>query len=140
MFLRRMHSPYQRKSGSRNTVSSEFLNCTRSSTTISVPQPVSSYRSEVSLWSVEHESPATLSKNGNSCEEPSQICHTSYTTIQLLSKVWLFRNEKDPMSPIFGHTLERAWMVIFGCNDLRIRHQCNDRDISAICGCYDVDK
>ena len=51
-----------------------------------------------------------------------------------------FRNDKDPTNPIFGHTLERAWMVIFGCNDLRIRHNCNDRDINAICGCYDVEK
>jgi len=36
-------------------------------------------------------------------------------------------------SPLFGHTLERSWMFIFGCNDLTLLRTCGDER----CGCYD---
>ena len=38
-----------------------------------------------------------------------------------------------PESPLFGHTLERSWMFLFGCNDLGLLSTCGDER----CGCYD---
>ena len=49
---------------------------------------------------------------------------------------------KSMDNPIFGHTLERAWMVLFGCNDLTLPQQCNPgnwRDPNIKCACYDDD-
>jgi hypothetical protein len=39
--------------------------------------------------------------------------------------------------PYFGQTLERFWMVMFGCNKVSIATECDDGDPSTPCGCYD---
>lgn len=44
-------------------------------------------------------------------------------------------------NPIFGHTLERSWLFIFGCNDLSILTECETLDFqgaSSRCACYDM--
>jgi hypothetical protein len=35
---------------------------------------------------------------------------------------WVFRD--DPSEPYFGHTMERSWMMLWGCEDMRIMHTC----------------
>ena len=35
---------------------------------------------------------------------------------------WAFAD--DPSEPYFGHTLERSWMLLWGCEDVRILHTC----------------
>jgi hypothetical protein len=39
----------------------------------------------------------------------------------------------DPLNPLFGHTLERSWPFLFGCNDLDLLYTCGDER----CACYD---
>lgn len=52
---------------------------------------------------------------------------------------------KNPNNPFFLHTLERAWMILFGCNDLRIMDCSEDslvssyQNTSMVCGCDDED-
>ena len=46
---------------------------------------------------------------------------------------------QTPDDPLFGHTLERAWMIIFGCNDLRLHHECDRFYSGTRCACYDDD-
>ena len=48
---------------------------------------------------------------------------------------------KTPENPMFGHTLERSWMVIFGCNDVEMAVECPDLDVQSVaaqCACLDV--
>ena len=48
---------------------------------------------------------------------------------------------KTVENPMFGHTLERSWMVIFGCNDVGMAAECPDLDVqsaAAQCACLDV--
>lgn len=49
--------------------------------------------------------------------------------------------EKASDNPMFGHTLERSWMIIFGCDDVTIAQECADLDAeddATPCGCYDM--
>ena len=49
-------------------------------------------------------------------------------------------SEKDVSRPDFGHAVERAWLFMFGCNDLTIAKECPDLEVvdeSKTCGCYD---
>jgi Protein of unknown function (DUF3431) len=44
---------------------------------------------------------------------------------------------KRPDDPLLAHTLERSWMAIFGCSDVRIAEECNRSDSASRCACYD---
>ncbi|EGG07605.1 uncharacterized protein MELLADRAFT_35443 [Melampsora larici-populina 98AG31] len=47
-------------------------------------------------------------------------------------------NPKGPVSPFFGHALERSWPLIFGCVDPSIAEICSDEVIdSEKCQCFD---
>ena len=51
-----------------------------------------------------------------------------------------FNHDNDLNNPYFGHSIGRAWLFMFGCNDLRIAKECESMDIkseSALCACYD---
>ena len=51
-----------------------------------------------------------------------------------------FNHANDLNNPYFGHAVGRAWLFMFGCNDLRIADECESMDIkpeSARCACYD---
>ena len=51
-----------------------------------------------------------------------------------------FRHDNDLNNPYFGHSVERAWLFMLGCNDARIAKECEEMDIkseSALCACYD---
>ena len=51
-----------------------------------------------------------------------------------------FRHDNDLNNPYFGHSVERAWLFMFGCNDLRLARECETMDIkspSVPCACYD---
>jgi hypothetical protein len=43
-------------------------------------------------------------------------------------------------NPSFFHTLERSWMTIFGCSDVRIAEECDRDDPTTRCACYDDEK
>jgi hypothetical protein len=63
----------------------------------------------------------------------SHFVHDDPTEDQSLE----FVNEKSENDPLFGHTLERAWMTIFGCNDMRLAHGCIPDFPDSNCGCYE---
>jgi hypothetical protein len=48
-----------------------------------------------------------------------------------------FDSAKAADNPYFGHTVERSWLLMFGCNDVLIETECRDDDSSTRCGCYD---
>lgn len=58
---------------------------------------------------------------------------------------WAFADE--PSQPYFGHTLERSWMLLFGCEDVRILDTCagwdglgrrrQEGDLDNRCQCLD---
>jgi hypothetical protein len=50
-----------------------------------------------------------------------------------------YRHDNTLENPFFGHIVERAWLFIFGCNDLRLAAECETMDIksaSTPCACY----
>lgn len=39
---------------------------------------------------------------------------------------WQFGD--DPSEPYFGHTMERSWMLVWGCEDIKIANSCGSWD------------
>ena len=65
----------------------------------------------------------------------SHFIHDDYP-----SDIW-FDAPKAPDNPLFGHTVERSWLFIFGCNDMAIARDCESLDKhpeTARCACYDT--
>lgn len=54
--------------------------------------------------------------------ERSHFVHDDYP-----SDPW-FDDQKAVDNPKFGHTLERAWLFIFGCDDMAIAEECDGMD------------
>lgn len=55
--------------------------------------------------------------------------------------IW-YDKDKAVDNPIFGHTIERSWLLMFGCNDLSIIEGCEMlrgyQDESSRCACYNL--
>lgn len=45
--------------------------------------------------------------------------------------------KSTPDHPLFGYTVERAWHLIFGCQDMSLQATCQDFKDNAVCGCSD---
>ncbi len=55
-----------------------------------------------------------------------------------LHGTWGPNNSGGPSNPTFGHSLERAWPLIFGCTDPNIAETCpDDKHDRAGCQCFD---
>ncbi|GAA94293.1 uncharacterized protein L969DRAFT_97384 [Mixia osmundae IAM 14324] len=51
---------------------------------------------------------------------------------------WWDHKKGDPSDPWFGHAVERAWPIIFGCDEYQIAFDCDfEASDPALCACYD---
>ena len=51
---------------------------------------------------------------------------------------WGPNESGGPSNPALGHSLERAWPVVFGCRDVKLADQCPDDEFRRdLCQCLD---
>src|SRR5208282_4139598 len=56
-------------------------------------------------------------------EALSNMSHFVHQDYKDSNDTW-FDQAKAPEDPLFGHTVERSWLFMFGCNDVLIETEC----------------